>query len=208
MFLFQETYYATPGLQALIDQRVRSLHQAQATQASSLGSDWMKALGDAVTYLALRLWDRRDYAVDEAHMQWMAEYNRTRPRDAFLQPPDIEFFEPVAQQGTPGGARFCVRTELEVGGAGRGDRAAWEQDLRAQLAAAPGFREYRLYRFLGRDSRFVRAEFWESDDAGMTFWSAGERRAHLAALPAGTWRRAPLPVYYRVLQQLGATPTP
>ncbi len=203
MFLFQETYYATPGLQDLIAQRVQRLHEAQATQPSSLASDWMKWLGDGVTFMALRLWTDRNYAVDEEHMRWMGEYNRTRPADAFMQPPDIEFFEPVAQQGTPGGAQFCVRTELEVAGAGRASWASWEYELRAALLATPGFREYRLYQFLGRESRLFRTEFWETEAAGRAFWTVEDRRAQLGKLPPGTWRKAPLPTYYRVLHQLG-----
>jgi hypothetical protein len=203
MFLFQETYYATPGQQALMDSRVRSLHQAQATQPSSVASDWLKYLGDGVTYLALRLWQARDYTVDSGHMQWMAEYNRTRPADLFMQPPDIEFFEPVSHHGTPGAAGCCVRTELEPAGRHRAAWAVWEQALKRQMTGAGGFREYRLYQFLGRESRLFRAEFWETPAAAEAFWRDEARKALWAELPADAWRKAPIPAYYQVLLQLG-----
>lgn len=203
MFLFQETYYATAGLQDLVNQRVQSLHQAQATQPSSIASDWAKYLGDGVTYLALRHWNDRHYQVDEEHMRWMGEYNRTRPADLFSQSPDIEFFEPVSQFGQAGGAGFLVRTELEVGGRYTSDWASWEQELRTEMAGAPGFREWRLYQFLGRESRYFRCEFWETQVAGQDFWQAPARRKLVTSLPAETWRRPPRPAYYQVLLQLG-----
>ncbi|GEM_PF-4979722 len=202
-FLFQETYYATPGLQQVLDDRVRSLHQAQATQPSALASDWAKYRGDSMTYLALRLWTGRHYSVDAEHMRFMAEYNRTRATDAFMAPPDIEFFEPVSQWGTPGGAAFLVRTELEVSARYGSEWASWEQEVRADMAKSGGLREWRLYQFLGRESRSFRCEFWERPEAAEAFWRAPARRPQWAALPAAAWRRTPKPAEYDVLLQLG-----
>ena len=104
MFLFQETYYVTPGLQETIDQRVRSLHENHAFNPKFVATDWMKYLGDDTTYLAFRLWRDQDVTYNEAQGAWMAEYNRTRPADAFTAPPDIEYFEQIHQFGKSGGA--------------------------------------------------------------------------------------------------------
>src|SRR5688572_25991675 len=93
MFLYHETYYVTPGLRDLIDERVRSLHENHATHESFIAGDWLRAVGDPVTHVAYRLWRTRDNDFDAAQMAFMAEYNRTRPADAFIHSPDIEFFD-------------------------------------------------------------------------------------------------------------------
>ena len=60
MFLFQETYYVTPGLQDTIENRVISLHENHAYNPKFVATDWMKDLGDETTYLAFRLWRDQD----------------------------------------------------------------------------------------------------------------------------------------------------
>ena len=69
-----------------------------------------------------------------------------------------------------------------------------------------GFREYRLYRFLGGENRYLRAEFWEDADAARAFWAAEDMRGFTAKLPTG--RAAPRFGYYEVLHQLGDAGTP
>ena len=64
-------------------------------------------------------------------------------------------------------------------------------------------REWRLYQFLGRESRYFRCEFWESEAAARTFWDAPERRAHWASLTPEAWRRPQSVDLYHVLLQLG-----
>jgi quinol monooxygenase YgiN len=206
VFLYQETYYVRPGLQDIIDERVRSLHENHATNTAFVASDWMKYLGDGTTYLAFRLWQEQGVSFDAAQSEWMAEYNRTRPADAFIQPPDIDYYQQVEQSGSPGGAGFLVKSELQVAG-----RSAWpalEKQLLERLAAAEAFREYRLYRFMGGENRYLRAEFWENADAGMTFWRREDMREFSARLNSSL-RRPPPTGYYEVLHQLGsARPVP
>jgi heme-degrading monooxygenase HmoA len=201
--LYQETYYVTPALQSLIEARVQSLHENHATNPAFLASDWMKYRGNDTTYLAFRLWRDRDVPFDEQQMQFMAEYNRSRPADAFIQPPDIELFEPIFQAGTAGDAAFLIRTDFEVGGRAAQQWSGWEGDLRERLSGSPGFREVRLYRFLGGESRYVRAEFWDGSANARSFWTAPAARELTAALPAGAFRRSPQFAYYDVLHQLG-----
>ena len=200
MFLYQETYYVRPGLQDVIDQRVRSLHENHATNPAFAASDWMKYLGDGITYLAFRLWHEREVTFDEAQSAWMAEYNRTRPSDSFLQPPDIEYFEQVAQLGRPGEARFLVKCDLRA--SLQSAWAEWERELRERLSSSESFREYRLYRFMGGENRYVRAEFWEDGDAARAFWNNSDMRDFTGKLV--TPRRAPNFGYYEVLHQLGS----
>src|SRR5579875_2845609 len=203
MFLYQETYYVTPGLQRLIESRVQSLHENHATNPAFRASDWMKYLGNDTTYLAFRLWHDRDVRFDEQQAAFMAEYNRTRPADAFIQPPDIELFEPILQAGNAGGAAFLVRVDFEVSGRAVQQWSGWESELRKRMSDSPGFREVRLYRFLGGESRYVRAEFWDSAAAARAFWTDSGARDRMAALPAAAFRRQPQFAYYQVLHQLG-----
>ena len=87
MFLFQETYYVRPGMQDVIDGRVRSLHENHITNPAGAAMDWAKFRGDATTYLAFRLWHDREVSGTPSTPAWMAEYNRTRPNDSFLARP-------------------------------------------------------------------------------------------------------------------------
>jgi hypothetical protein len=207
VFLYQETYYVRPGLQDVIDERVRSLHENHITNPAGAAMDWASFRGDVTTYLALRLWHHRDVEWDAEHQAWMAEYNRTRPTDAFIAPPDIEFFEQVAQRGETGGASLLVTCELQVGGAGRGAFNTFENELLQRLEAAPGFGEYRLYRFMGGEHRYLRCEFWRDATAGFSFWRDASMREFSASLSG--LRTAPLFRYYDVLHQVGsAKPRP
>jgi hypothetical protein len=207
VFLFQEMYYVRPGLQDVIDRRVRSLHENHITNPVGAAMDWAKFRGDATTYLALRLWHDRDVPWDAEHAAWMAEYNRTRPDNAFLAPPDIEYFEQVSQRGETGGASLLVTCELQVGGATRSGWEAWEDSLKHRLLAAPGFGEYRLYRFMGGEHRYTRCEFWRDTAAGLAFWRDASMREFSASLTG--MRTAPLFRYWDVLHQVGdAKPRP
>ena len=201
MFLFQETYYVTPGLQDVIDQRVRSLHENHAFNPKFVATDWRKDLGDATTYLAFRLWRDQDVTYNEAQSAWMAEYNRTRPADAFTRPPDIEYFEQIHQFGPGGGAGFLVYADLRIGG--RSPAMELEDELREQLRTTEGLREYRLYRHLGGESRFVRAELWRSQDEAGAFWRHEDRRALMSRLIPLCTRGVPTLHHYAVLHQLG-----
>jgi hypothetical protein len=203
MFLYQETYYVTPGLQRLIETRVQSLHENHATNPAFRAADWMKYLGNDTTYLAFRLWLDRHVEPNEQQLAFMAEYNRTRPVDSFIQPPDIELFEPILQAGVIGDAALLVRTDFEVSGRSYQQWSVWETELRERLAARAGFREVRLYRFLGRESRYVRAEFWRNAAAAKAFWTDQRTRDIMAALPASTYRKPPQFGYYEVLHQVG-----
>ena len=206
MFLYQETYYVRPGLQEVIDRRVRGLHENHITNAAAAAMDWMKYLGDATTYLAFRLWYDRQVSFDEAQSAFMSEYNRTRPADAFIAPPDIEFFEQIEQKGRVlDAATFLSRCDLNV--SGRSSWTAWEAELRERLLADEHFAEYRLYRFMGGETRYMRAEFWHNRDAALEFWRKGEMREFSKALEG--LRRPPEFAHYDVLHQTGsAKPMP
>jgi len=202
VFLFQETYYVRPGLQDVIDGRVRSLHENHITNPAGAAMDWAKFRGDATTYLAFRLWHDREVEWDAEHQAWMAEYNRTRPNDSFLGPPDIEYFEQVAQRGETGGATLLVVCELSVGGATRGSFNTFENELTQRLDAAPGFGEYRMYRFMGGEHRYIRCEFWRNAAAGLAFWRDASMREFSVTLSG--LREAPRFRYYDVLHQVGS----
>ena len=73
MFLYQETYYVTPGLQDVIDARVRSLHENHSQSPEFAAADWMKYDGDSTTYLAFRLWSSRDVSYSPSQAEWMRE---------------------------------------------------------------------------------------------------------------------------------------
>jgi quinol monooxygenase YgiN len=201
MFLFQETYYVTPGLQEVVDQRVRSLHENHAFNPKFVATDWMKYLGDDTTYLAFRLWRDQDVTYNEAQSAWMAEYNRTRPSDAFTHPPDIEYFEQIHQFGRSGEAGFLVYAGLRIGG--RSPAMVLEDELREQLREADGLQEYRLYRSLGAENRFFRAEFWRSDTEALAFWRHEARREFMSRLAPVSTRGVPTLRHYAVLHQLG-----
>ena len=201
MFLFQETYYVTPGLQDVVDQRVRSLHENHAFNPKFVATDWMKYLGDETTYLAFRLWRDQDVTYNEAQTAWMAEYNRTRPADAFTASPDIEYFEQIHQFGKGGGAGFLVYADLRIGG--RSPAMALEDELREKLRVAGGFHEYRLYRHLGGENRFFRAEFWLDQATATAFWRHEDRREFMSRLAPATTRGVPRLRHYAVLHKLG-----
>ena len=201
MFLFQETYYVTPGLQDVADQRVRSLHENHAFNPKFVATDWMKYLGDETTYLAFRLWRDQDVTYNEAQTAWMAEYNRTRPADAFTASPDIEYFEQIHQFGKGGGAGFLVYADLRIGG--RSPAMALEDELREKLRVAGGFHEYRLYRHLGGENRFFRAEFWLDQATATAFWRHEDRREFMSRLAPATTRGVPRLRHYAVLHKLG-----
>ena len=200
MFLYLETYYVRPGLQDVIDERVRSLHENHATNPTAAAMDWAKFLGDATTYIAFRLWHEREVTFDAAQGAFMSEYNRTRPADAFVQPPEIELFDQVDQAGVSGGASFLVTCDLRAGGPGWG---GWESELRERLQSQEGFREYRLYRFLGAENRYLRTEFWDTAAPATAFWREGSMREFTAKLPPGQ-RPAPIFRHWEVLHQLGS----
>jgi hypothetical protein len=202
VFLFLETYYVRPGLQEVIDGRVRSLHENHITNPQGAAMDWAKFRGDATTYLALRLWHDCDVTWDVEHAAWMGEYNRTRPNDAFLGPPDIEYFEQVAQRGETGGASLLVVCELQAGGATRGVFDTFEESLKQRLFASPGFGEYRLYRFMGGEHRYLRCEFWRDAASGLAFWQDASMREFSAGLSG--LRATPVFRYYDVLHQVGS----
>ena len=202
MFLYQETYYVTPGLQDVIDARVRSLHENHSQSPEFAAADWMKYDGDSTTYLAFRLWSSRDVSYSLSQAEWMREYNRTRPADAFTRPPDIDYYEQVKQAGSSGGAAFLVCCGLRFGA--HSPAAELENEFEQRLLAAPGFAEYRLYRFMGGENRLFRAEFWRSREAGLTFWRAAARREYMTKLAAVTNRGAPGCRHYQVLHQLGS----
>jgi len=199
MFLFLETYYVRPGLQDVIDRRVRSLHENHATNPVFAASDWAKFVGDATTYIAFRLWHEREVTFDAAQGAFMSEYNRTRPADSFVQPPDIELFDQVDQAGISGGAGFLVTCDLRAPAGW--DR--WEAELRARLLSNESFREYRLYRFLGAENRYLRTEFWDAAVPATAFWRDAAMREFTAKLPAGQ-RPAPVFRHWEVLHQLGS----
>src|SRR5215471_6083587 len=206
MFLFQETYYVRPGLQSQVDQRVRSLHANHITNPASAAMDWMKYLGDSTTYLAFRLWHERNLSFDDAQRAWMAEYNRTRPQDAFTAPLDIEYFDQVDQAGESGRGFFLAKTEVQASGA-----STWgelETELKDRLFAKEQFSEYRLYRFMGGETRYFRAEFWRDRQAALDFWREEPMREFSARFNA-TLRRPPEVSHYEVLHQAGsAKPIP
>jgi quinol monooxygenase YgiN len=202
MFLFQEIYYVTPGLQETIEKRVISLHENHAFNPKFVAADWMKDLGDETTYLAFRLWRDQDVTYDEAQTAWMAEYNRTRPIDAFTQPPDIDYFEQVHQFGKGREAGFLIYAELRIGG--RSAAMELEDELREQLRGAEGLQEYRLFRSLGGENRFVRAEFWRSQSDADNFWRHESRRDFMARLTVVSTRGVPRLRRYQVLHQLGS----
>jgi quinol monooxygenase YgiN len=208
MFLFQETYYVRPGLQDVIDKRVRSLHENHATNPAYAAMDWMKYLGDGTTYLAFRLWHERNFSFDEAQGAFMSEYNKTRPADAFLAPPDIEYFEQVEQKGMSAQGFFLVRSEFHVAGGQQAAWGAWEQELQKRLTMDLMFREYRLYRYMGGENRYTRTEFWRSQESAIAFWREPEMREFTMRL--GSILRKPQSTsYYEVLHQLGsAKPIP
>lgn len=201
MFLFRETYYVTPGLQELVDERVRSLHENHSQSPEFVAAAWMKSLGDETTYLAFRLWSRQEVSYSAAQADWMAEYNRSRPADAFIKPPDIEYFEQTRQVGSSSGSAFMACSDLRIGGTS--PAMELETELRERLSQTEGFRECRLYRSLGGENRYFRAEFWRSrEDAGV-FWRGADRREFMARLAAASTRGAPRSRYYQVLHQLG-----
>lgn len=202
MFLFQETYYVTPGLQAIVDGRVRSLHANHSQSPEFLAADWMKYLGDATTYLAFRLWSSQDVTYSGTQREWMAEYNRNRPSDAFTQPPDIEYFEQVSQSGSSGQSAFLACCDLRIGA--NSPAMTLELEQHKELSEAPGFLEYRLYRSMGGESRFFRAEFWDTQDNAANFWRSTARRDLMARLAAASTRGAPRFRHYEVLDQLGS----
>ena len=202
MFLFQETYYVTPGLQDTVEKRVISLHENHAYNPKFIATDWMKDLTDETTYLAFRLWRDQDVTYDEAQLAWMAEYNRTRPADAFIQPPDIEYFEQLHQFGRGREAGFLIYAELRIGG--RSVAMELEDELREQLRSADGLQEYRLYRSLGGENRYVRAEFWRSQSEADAFWRSEDRRDYMTRLTAVATRGVPRLRRYEVLHQLGS----
>jgi quinol monooxygenase YgiN len=202
VFLFQETYYVRPGLQDVIDGRVRSLHENHITNPAGAAMDWAKFCGDATTYLAFRLWHDREVEWDAEHAAWMAEYNRTRPDNSFIAPPDIEFFEQVAQRGETGGASLLVTCDVSVGGATRGAFNTFENELTQRLESNAGFGEYRMYRFMGGEHRYLRCEFWRDVAAGLAFWRDASMRDFSATLTG--LREAPRFRYYDVLHQVGS----
>ena len=201
MFLFQETYYVTPGLHDIVDQRVRSLHENHAFNPKFVAADWMKDGGDETTYLAFRLWCDQDVTYHEAQTAWMAEYNRTRPADAFIQPPDIEYFEQIHQFGKGGDARCLIYADLRIGG--RSPAMVLEDELREHLRTAEGLREYRLFRSLGSENKFFRAEFWRSLAEADAFWRSEERREFMSRLTGVSTRGVAKLRRYEVLHQLG-----
>ena len=162
--------------------------------------DWAKFRGDATTYLAFRLWHDRDVTWDAEHAAWMAKYTRSLTNDSFLAPPDIEYFEQVAQRGETGSATLLVACELSVGGAARGAFNTFENELTARLEATPGFGEYRMYRFMGGEHRYMRCEFWRTQAAGLAFWR-GESMRDQRHVDRAT--EAPRFRYYDVLHQVG-----
>jgi heme-degrading monooxygenase HmoA len=119
-----------------------------------------------------------------------------------LQPPDIEYFEQISQSGASGGAGFLACCDLRIGA--NSPAMTLEQELRLHLSKAPGFREYRLYRSMGGESRFFRAEFWEGEDRAADFWRSPDRRDLMARLAANLPRGAPRFRHYEVLDQLGS----
>lgn len=211
MFLFQETYYVRPGLQDAVDKRVRSLHENHATNPAYAAMDWLKYCGDATTYVAFRLWHDQNVTMDAKQLAWMAEYNRTRPADAFLQPPDIEYFTQVEQRQVDqlvsrAADTFMVRSDFHA--AGGSNWSALEEELRERLLASEHFGEYRLYRFMGGENRYFRAEFWRDREAAIAFWSQADMREFTVRLGAAL-RRPPAFGHYDVLHQLGtAKPIP
>ena len=203
MFLFQEIYYATPGLQDLVDSRVRSLHENHSLSPEFVATDWMKFTGDETTYLALRLWTQNEATYSAEQREWMAEYNRTRPADIFTRPPDIEYFDQVKQSGTSGAAGFLVYADLLIGG--HTPAMSLEDELHSELKSAGGFLEYRLYESLGRSSHFFRAEFWRSRADAIGFWRHEDRRDYIGRVKEASNRGMPDQRHYDVLHQLGDT---
>ncbi len=201
MFLFQEIYYATPGLQDLVDTRVRSLHENHSLSPDFLATDWMKFTGDETTYLAFRLWTQNQASYDAAQREWMAEYNRTRPADIFTRSPDIEYFDQVKQTGQSGGAGFLVYANLLIGG--HSPAMTLEDELHSQLRGADGFLEYRLFESLGKSNHFFRAEFWRSQADALGFWRNEARREYVGRVREQSNRGVPDHRHYEVLHQLG-----
>ncbi len=205
MFLFQETYYATPGLQDLVDTRVRSLHENHSLSPEFVAADWMKFTGDETTYLAFRLWSQHEATYDESQREWMVEYNRTRPADLFMRGPDIEYFDQVRQAGESGGAGFLVYANLLIGG--QSPAMSLEDELVSQLKGAGGFQEYRLYESLGRSGHYFRAEFWRSRADAGGFWRHEDRREYIGRVLEKSGRGLPDQRHYEVLHQLGDAST-
>jgi hypothetical protein len=139
----------------------------------------------------------------------MAEYNRTRPADAFIHPPDIEFFDQLLvsrpadlrEAGGATGATCFVQTDLEL--ANRGLWYNWESGLKDALVQTEGFHEYRLFRFGGNENRFLRAELWRDRATAEDFWHDGSMRARMNELGTRPFRRAPRIGYFEVLHQIG-----
>jgi quinol monooxygenase YgiN len=207
LFLYHETYYVTPGMQTVVDERVRSLHENHATHPAFVAGDWLRPLGDPMTYVAYRLWSEREVDFDAAQMAFMSEYNRTRPPDAFIHGPSIEYFELTARTAAPGmpagdssAPRCFVQSDIEP--ANRGAWMGWERGLRDVLLAAEGFREYRMYRFLGGENRFMRAELWRDLADAERFWHDPAMRVRMAELGTRPFRRAPRIGYFELLHQV------
>jgi len=78
-----------------------------------------------------------------------------------------------------------------------------EDELREQLRTTEGLREYRLYRHLGGESRFVRAEFWRTQEDAAAFWRNEDRREFMRRLIPLCTRGVPTLRHYAVLHQLG-----
>jgi quinol monooxygenase YgiN len=84
---------------------------------------------------------------------------------------------------------------------------SWEGALRSAMLATEGFHEYRLYRFLGNENRFMRAELWSDLADARRFWHEASMRSLLGELGTRPFRQAPRVMYFEVLHQIAGPGT-
>ncbi|MBI2886501.1 MAG: antibiotic biosynthesis monooxygenase [Chloroflexi bacterium] len=200
MYVHHEVYRVNQGWQRELEGRVPRLHAMQAKAPGFVSAHFLRHMGDLTTYLALRAWESREAAQAYSRTPEFQEYLRSRPPEAYAQPPEIEYYELVVETQGQGEARFAYRLEFDVA-QGR----AWEErerQLHGLLQQARGFHSARALRFLGNPNRFLRVALWQGRDAIVDFLESDALKGYRAAAPEGLLRS---PTQTRFYEVLGAT---
>ena len=133
----------------------------------------------------------------------MAEYNRSRPSDAFTQPPDIEYFEQVRQSGASGESAFLVCCDLRIGA--NSLAMTLEKELSGEISEGhPDFASTGCTALWEARADSSEPSSGRRRPTPPTSGAILTRRYFSARLAAASTRGAPRFHHYEVLDQLGS----
>ena len=164
MFLHREYYAIYLGRSREFEPRVSEMQGEMAKQSGFVAAYTLAYLGNSTRYLALRMWHRREDAQAWGRDPWFQSYLQARPAGLYFSPPEIEYYEQIAETHGDGAPGFVQVLTFSLAAGKARDFEARERDIGVVCRDQRGFVERRAFRFLGNTTKVLVASVWTGYD--------------------------------------------